>query len=198
MRAAILHTPGRPPTYGEHPAPVAAAGTTVVRVSAAPIVPLDLLCASGESYFGVPATPYVPGGQGVGVVESSDSLEVGSRVWFFATAGMRPGDGSMAERCAVPDSDVVPLEVGVPDELAAAVGLSGVAAWMALSWRARLQPGERVLVLGGSGAVGQVGIGAAHVLGAASVSRSHARRRSSARGPRAPTWSSRSRARSTW
>jgi NADPH:quinone reductase-like Zn-dependent oxidoreductase len=169
MRAAILHTPGRPPTYGEHPAPVGAPGTTVIRVSAAPIVPLDLLCASGESYFGVPETPYVPGGQGVGVVESSDSFEVGSRVWFFATAGMRPGDGSMAESCAVPDSDVVPLEDDVPDELAAAVGLSGVAAWMALSWRARLQPGERVLVLGGSGAVGQVGIGAAHVLGAASV-----------------------------
>jgi NADPH:quinone reductase-like Zn-dependent oxidoreductase len=169
MRAAVLHTPGRPPSYGEHPAPVADSGITVVRVTAAPIVPLDLLCASGASYFGVPATPYVPGGQGVGVIESSDSFEPGTRVWFFATAGMRPGDGSMAEICAVPNADVVPLEDGVADELAAAVGLSGVAAWMALVWRARLQPGERVLVLGGSGAVGQVGIGAARVLGAESV-----------------------------
>ena len=169
MRAAVLHTPGRPPSYGEHPAPGGASGTTVVRVTAAPIVPLDLLCASGESYFGVPATPYVPGGQGVGVVESSASFPPGSRVWFFATAGMRPGDGSLAETCAVPDGDVVPLEAGVPDELAAAVGLSGVAAWMALTWRAGLQPGERVLVLGGSGAVGQVGIGVARVLGAESV-----------------------------
>jgi NADPH:quinone reductase-like Zn-dependent oxidoreductase len=169
MRAAVLHTPGEAPTYGEHPAPTARAGSTVVRVNAAPVVPLDLLCATGTSYFGVPRTPYVPGGQGVGVVESSDSVEPGTRVWFFSTAGMRPGDGSLAERCAVPDADVVPIDAEVPDELAAAFGLSGVAAWMALSWRARLGSGERVLVLGGGGAVGQAGIGVARVLGAASV-----------------------------
>jgi len=169
MRAAVLHTPGQPPSYAEHPAPGRGSGLTVLRVTAAPVVPLDLLCASGTSYFGVPATPYVPGGQGVGIVESSDSLPVGTRAWFFATAGMQPGDGSLAEWCAVPDGDVVPLEPGVPDELAAALGLSGVAAWMALSWRARLAAAERVLVLGGGGAVGQAGIGVAHVLGAASV-----------------------------
>lgn len=169
MKAAVLHTPGQAPVYGDHAAPPSAPGSTVVRVTAAPVVPLDLLCASGTSYFGVPQTPYVPGGQGVGVVESSDTFESGSRVWFFATAGMKPGDGSLAERCAVPDSDVVPIDADAPDELAAALGLSGVAAWMALSWRARLQPGERVLVLGGGGAVGQVGIGTARVLGADSV-----------------------------
>ncbi|HET7071021.1 MAG TPA: zinc-binding alcohol dehydrogenase family protein [Nocardioides sp.] len=169
MRAAVLHTPGRPPSYGEHPAPTRAPGSTVVRVTAAPVVPLDLLCASGTSYFGVPATPYVPGGQGVGVVETSDVHPTGARVWFFATAGMAPGDGSMAERCGVPDGDVVPIGAEVPDELAAAFGLSGVAAWMALSWRAGLQAGERVLVLGGGGAVGQIGIGVARVLGAATV-----------------------------
>jgi NADPH:quinone reductase-like Zn-dependent oxidoreductase len=169
MRAAVLHTPGQPPSYGEHPAPRAAAGSTVVRVTAAPVVPLDLLCASGTSYFGVPRTPYVPGGQGVGVVESSDSLEPGTRVWFFATAGMQPGDGSLAERCAVPDADVVSIVADVPDELAAALGLSGIAAWMALSWRARVRSGERVLVLGGGGAVGQAAIGVARVLGASSV-----------------------------
>ena len=82
---------------------------------------------------------------------------------------MRPGDGSLAELCLVPDGDVVPLEASVPDELVAALGLSGVAAWMALSWRGRLQPGERVLVLGGGGAVGQAGIGAARALGASTV-----------------------------
>ncbi len=169
MRAAVLHTPGRPPSYGEHPAPAAASGSTVVRVTAAPVVPLDLLCASGTSYFGVPQTPYVPGGQGVGVVESSASVDAGTRVWFFATAGMKPGDGSLADVCAVPDADVVPIDAGVPDELAAAIGLSGIAAWMALSWRARLQPGERVLILGAGGAVGQVGVGVARVLGASTV-----------------------------
>lgn len=169
MKAAVLHIPGRSPSYGEHPTPAGGPGATLVRVTAAPIVPLDLLCASGTSYFGVPATPYVPGGQGVGVVESSAAFEPSTRVWFFATAGMQPGDGSLAELVAVPHDAIVPLDAGVPDELAAAVGLSGVAAWMALSWRGRLQPGERVLVLGGGGAVGQVGIGVARVLGASAV-----------------------------
>jgi len=169
VKAAVLHTPGHAPVFGDHPAPQGGAGMTVVRVTAAPVVPLDLLCASGTSYFGVPRTPYVPGGQGVGTVESSATFEPGSRVWFFASAGMQPGDGSLAELCAVPDVDVVPLTADVPDPLAAALGLSGVAAWMALSWRARLAAGERVLVLGGGGAVGQAGIGAARVLGAAEV-----------------------------
>ena len=169
MRAAVLHTPGEPPRLAEHPDPTAGPGQTLVRVTAAPVVPLDLLCASGTSYFGRPAVPYVPGVQGVGVVETSSALPVGTRVWFATSAGMAPGDGSHAERCAVPDADLVPLDTGVPDALVAALGLSAVAAWMSLTWRARLVPGERVLVLGGGGAVGQVGIGAAQALGAGRV-----------------------------
>jgi NADPH:quinone reductase-like Zn-dependent oxidoreductase len=172
LRAAVLHTPGRPPAFDHHPEPVVATGCTALRVTAAPLVPLDLLCASGTSYFGRPVVPYVPGVQGVGVVERSGGLPVGTRVWFATSAGMAPGDGSLAERCVVADTDVVPLEpagTGLPDALVAALGLSGVAAWMALTWRGALQPGERVLVLGGGGAVGQVGIGAAHALGASTV-----------------------------
>jgi NADPH:quinone reductase-like Zn-dependent oxidoreductase len=140
-----------------------------VRVTAAPVVPLDLLCASGRSYFGVPATPYVPGVQGVGEVVSSERYDAGSRVWFSSSAGMGPGDGSMGELCLVPDADVVPLEDDVPDAVAAAVGLSGVAAWMMLTWRAPLKGGQRVLVNGGGGAVGQSAIGVARLLGASSV-----------------------------
>ncbi len=169
MRAAVLHTLGQPPVFTDHPDPDPAAGQSLVRVTAAPLVPLDLLCASGTSYFGPPAVPYVPGVQGVGVVERSGAIAPGSRVWFATSAGMTPGDGSLAELCAVADDDVVPLETDVPDALVAALGLSAVAAWMALSWRGRLQPGERVLVLGGGGAVGQAGIGAARVLGAQHV-----------------------------
>ena len=60
---------------------MAGAGESVVRVTAAPVVPLDLLCASGTPYSGRPAVPYVPGVQGVGVVEFSAVLEPGPRVW---------------------------------------------------------------------------------------------------------------------
>jgi NADPH:quinone reductase-like Zn-dependent oxidoreductase len=166
VHAAVLHTLGQPPSYAEHPDPRPRDGVCLVRVSAAPLAPLDLLCATGTSYFGPPAVPYVPGVQGVGVVEESGSVAVGTRVWFTASAGIAPGDGSLAELAAVAVDDLVPIDVPADDAALAALGLSAVAAWMALTWRARMRPGERVLVLGGGGAVGQVAIGAAHILGA--------------------------------
>jgi NADPH:quinone reductase-like Zn-dependent oxidoreductase len=169
VKAAVVAAPGTAPTYGEHPDPVPGEDDVLVRVTAAPIAPLDLLAASGTSYFGVPAVPYVPGVQGVGVVEQSWTHAPGSRVWFATSAGMAPGDGSLAEFCAVPAADVVPVDADVSDAALAALGLSGVAAWVILSARARLQAGEHVLVLGAGGAVGQAAVGAARLLGAGRV-----------------------------
>ena len=94
---------------------------------------------------------------------------MGTRVWFATNAGMAPGDGSLAEWCAVPAADLVPISGDVPDAAVAAIGTSGIAAWMALTWRAGLQPGERVVVLGASGAVGQVALAVARELGAGRV-----------------------------
>jgi NADPH:quinone reductase-like Zn-dependent oxidoreductase len=169
MRAAVVTAHGQPPSAGEHPDPRPGPGQAVVRMTTAPVVPLDLLCASGTSYFGPPPLPYVPGVQGVGRVEHSSRLPAGTRVFVSTSAGMAPGDGSMAEFCVVGEDDLVPLEDGVPDDAAAAIGLSGIAAWMALTWRAGLREGERVVVLGAGGAVGQVGVGAAVALGAGRV-----------------------------
>jgi NADPH:quinone reductase-like Zn-dependent oxidoreductase len=169
VRAAVLRMHGEAPSHAEHPDPVPAEGQSIVRVTAAPFVPLDLLCASGTSYFGAPELPYVPGVQGVGVVEESAVVAPGTKVFFATSAGMAPGDGSLAELCAVPDADLIVLDTPVPDAEVAAIGLSGVAAWMVLTWRARLQPGERVLVLGGGGAVGQAAIGTARVLNAGRI-----------------------------
>src|SRR6476619_4353985 len=91
MRAAVLHGHGQPPEYGRHPVPRRAAGQALIRVSAAPVSPLDLLLASGTSYFGAPTLPYVPGTQGVGVIEQADTLTPGQRVWFSGSAGLAPG-----------------------------------------------------------------------------------------------------------
>ncbi|MDH2413382.1 zinc-binding dehydrogenase [Nocardioides sp. CER19] len=189
MRAAVLTAHGRPPTVAEHPDRVPGPDDAVVAVTAAPIVPLDLLCASGTSYFGAPALPYVPGVQGVGRVRSSPSLPEGTRVWFPTTAGMAPGDGSLATEACVPDAELVALPdelVGVTDPLVAAMGLSAIAAWMVLTWRARLQPGEQVLVLGAGGVVGQVAVQAARLLGArrvvAACRSEHAQETARARG----------------
>ena len=167
MRAAVLRQHGEPPRFGQHPAPSRRPGQALIRITAAPVNPLDLLCASGTSYFGQPALPYVPGTQGVGTVAEADGIPAGQRVWFSCAAGMAPGDGSMAELCVAPETALLPLPDGVSDDLAAALGLSAVAAWMALSWRGQLQPGEHVLVLGASGNVGQVAVQAARLLGPA-------------------------------
>jgi NADPH:quinone reductase-like Zn-dependent oxidoreductase len=50
-----------------------------------------------------------------------------------------------------------------------ALGISGLAAWLALTWRAALQPGEHVLVLAASGVLGQIAVQAAKLLGAGRV-----------------------------
>ena len=163
MRAVLLDECGRPPSLGTRDKPVAGNGELSVRVTAASITPLDVLCASGTSYFGAPATPYVPGVQGVG------ELEDGTAVWFATSAGMRPGDGSMAEYAVVRPEDTVPLPDGVDHRLIAALGLSAVAAYQALTARGGLTAGQQVLVLGGGGVVGQAGIQLALLGGARRV-----------------------------
>jgi NADPH:quinone reductase len=163
MRAALLYQCAAPPSLGKRDRPEPADGQIAVRVTAAPITPLDLLCASGTSYFGMPTTPYVPGVQGVG------ELNDGTPVWFATTAGMRPGDGSLAEWAVVRPADIVPLPAGVDRLLLAALGLSAVAALMSLTCRGELQAGEQVLVLGGGGAVGQAAIQLARLNGARRV-----------------------------
>ncbi|MEV6980595.1 zinc-binding alcohol dehydrogenase family protein [Sphaerisporangium sp. NPDC051017] len=159
MRAAEIQEPGRPPLPADRAAPVPGPGETLVKVGAAPITPLDVLCASGTSYFGRPATPYVPGVQGVGTAG-------GRPVWFTTSAGMAPGDGSMAETVSVPTEDLVELPEGVDPIAVAALGLSAVAAHMALTWRGGLAAGEQVLVLGAGGVVGQAAVQLARIAGA--------------------------------
>jgi NADPH2:quinone reductase len=58
---------------------------------------------------------------------------------------------------------------GVDDVTAAALGNTGLTAWLALTWRAPVQPGQTVLVLGSAGAVGSVAAQAARALGAGRV-----------------------------
>jgi NADPH2:quinone reductase len=61
----------------------------------------------------------------------------------------------------------------LPDELSDAdalgLGVAGTTAWLAMTWKADLQPGESVLVLGATGAVGQIAVQAAKLLGASRV-----------------------------
>ncbi|SHN43448.1 quinone oxidoreductase family protein [Cryptosporangium aurantiacum] len=162
MRAAQIVACGRPPVVSDVAEPPADGTSVLVEVLAAPITPLDLLCASGTSYFGTPPTPYVPGVQGVGRYG-------GRTVWFPTSAGMAPGDGSMAQMVAIPASDLVELPPGADPVAIAAAGLSAVAAYAALTWTGALTAGERVVVLGAGGVVGQAAVQLARLAGAAQV-----------------------------
>ena len=90
----------------------------------------------------------------------------GARVYFDAPVAPF---GSMAERALVDPSHTYPIPDGVEDGVAVALGISGLAAWLALTWRAELEPGEHVLVLAASGVLGQIAVQAAKLLGAARV-----------------------------
>jgi NADPH:quinone reductase-like Zn-dependent oxidoreductase len=168
-RAAVLRRHATAPDVEQRAAPEPTDGHVLVDVAAAPITPLDVLCASGTSYFGAPALPYVPGVQGVGTVREADGLAAGTPVWFGTSAGMSPGDGSLASVVRVPAVDVVPLEHDVAPALVAALGLSAVAAERSLLGRGALQPGETVVVLGAGGVVGQVAVQLALLHGAGRV-----------------------------
>src|SRR5947207_9639240 len=99
----------------------------------------------------------------------ADGLAPGQRVWFSCDAGMKPGDGSMAQYCLIEEAAALALPAEIESDLAAALARSAIAAWMPLTCRGRLQSGEQVLVLGASGAVGQVAVQAAKLLGAGRV-----------------------------
>src|SRR5260370_40239356 len=133
MPAAVLRKYAALPGYLQWPVPQRQSGQALVRVLAAPICPLDLLCASGTSYFGAPQLPYIPGTQGVGIVMEADVLVPGQRVWFTCDAGMKPGDGSMALYCVIDESSALVLPDQTDSDLAAALGLSAIAACMALT-----------------------------------------------------------------
>jgi len=159
MKAAVLVEMGAPPRFSDFADPVARPGQTVVDVAAAGVHHVDLAKASGSFYTGPPIVPSVMGSDGVG--RTAD----GHRVFFDSLV---PPYGSWAQRALVPEAELVEPADGVSDVVAAALGNTGLAAWLALSWSARLQPGESVLVLG-TGALGMIAVQAAKAQGAAYV-----------------------------
>ena len=159
MRAAVLREYGVPEP-GEFEAPgQPGSGEAVVEVLAAGLNPVDVAICAGRFYAGKPPLPSIAGREGVGVLG-------GERVYFDAPIAPY---GSMAELALVDLASTCGVPDGVPDGVAVALGISGLAAWLALTWRAGLQPGEHVLVLGASGVVGQIAVQAARLLGAARV-----------------------------
>jgi NADPH:quinone reductase len=169
MRAAVIEEAGKLPVLREDmPEPERGDGRALFEVLAAPLNPVDLSIAAGRFYAGEPETPYVPGNEAVARVMEAGSLEPGSRAWVQTPAGFG-ANGSLAERVAARESAAVPIDAGIDHPVAAGLGIAGVTGWLAVEWRGRLSEGETVLVLGATGAVGQIAVQAAKLLGAGRV-----------------------------
>jgi NADPH2:quinone reductase len=167
MRAAVVTELGQPPRVDEMAEPTAGDGQALVRVTAAPLNPVEVRVASGR-FPREPQPPYVPGSEGVGTVIRNGRLPAGTRVRFETPLPGFGANGGLAEVAAVYSDSLVELPDAAGDALAAAIGTVGITAWMALD-RAQLRAGETVLVLGATGAVGQAAVQLAKLRGAGRV-----------------------------
>jgi len=132
-------------------------------IVAAALNPLDLAVGSGVFYGGHPPLPYVPGCEAVG------RRDDGRLVYLFGEGRGVSRDGFLSERVDASPEIELELPGGVEPALAAAAGIAGIAGWVPVAWKAKVREGDRVLVLGGTGAVGRLAAQAARLLGAAHV-----------------------------
>ena len=160
MYAAVLHKLGELPRCEQFPEPVAGEGEAIVHVHAASLKPVDKQVAGGSHYASPRQLPFVCGTDGVG------HLSDGQRVFF---GGCRSPYGAMAQRTVVPRSFIFPVHAALTDQMAAALPNPGVSAWLALTLRAKLAPGENVLILGATGVTGRLAVRIAKLLGAGRV-----------------------------
>ncbi len=169
MKAMILAAAGQPLVLDDIAKPAPAAGQVLVRIHASAVNPLDLKIAAGKAAHARMPLPAVLGIDMAGVVEA-----VGAGVTAFApgdavfgmTGGVGGVQGSLAEYAAV-DADLLahaPSTISLRE--AAAIPLAFITAWEGLVDRARVQPGQSVLVQGGAGGVGRMVVQLALAFGA--------------------------------
>ena len=160
MKAAVLHASGAIPRFEEFPDPQPGPEEALVRVRAASLKNVDKALASGSHYGSDARLPAVCGVDGVGVLEN------GTRVFC---GGARRPYGLMATLSVVPRTWCIPVPEGIDDAVAAALPNPALSSWLPLTWRARLQQGETVLVLGATGVAGKLAVQIAKHLGAGRV-----------------------------
>jgi NADPH:quinone reductase-like Zn-dependent oxidoreductase len=160
MNAAVVAAFGQPPRYATFPDPEPADGELLIKVRAAALSNLVKGQASGQHYSSGSQLPFIAGNDGVGTTPD------GRRVYFI---GPRAPFGSMAELTVIAPRRTIFLPDGVDDVTAAALGNPGLASWGSLIGRARIQPGESVLINGATGVAGQQAIQVAKYLGASKV-----------------------------
>jgi NADPH:quinone reductase-like Zn-dependent oxidoreductase len=152
--------------------PEAGFGEVLVRVHAAGVTPPELLWyPSTHTKSGTTRMGAVPGHEFSGVIASLGKdvkgFEVGDEVfgmndWF--------ADGATAEFCTTLSQNIARKPATLSHEDSASVPIGALTSWQGLIDRAKLQPGERVLVHGGAGAVGLYAVQLARNRGARVIS----------------------------
>lgn len=160
MKAAVVTAFGAAPSFQEFPEPEANDGETVVTVEAAAISPIVRLLAAGRHYTSAATAGFVPGVDGIG--RDAD----GKRVYFLFP---RAPFGSLAEKSVSARAMTAPVPDILASDRAAALATGGLASWVALSRRARLQRGETVLIVGATGSSGSMAIQTARHFGATRI-----------------------------
>jgi NADPH:quinone reductase-like Zn-dependent oxidoreductase len=162
MHAGVVHEANTKPRWESFPEPPGPGpGQALIQVITSSIGPSELTRVSnqGAQYYGAFKGPKVVGGEGIG--RRTD----GSRVYFGHSLGVY---GSVAERTLVSEAEVWPIPTSLSDEEVLPLAISGTGALIPLE-EARIRGGERVLILGATGPLGQIALQLARILGAGEV-----------------------------
>jgi len=163
MRAMRVHESGGRLRADEVAAPEPGPGEVLLEVLSAGVNFADTLMVSGR-YQERPEMPFAPGLEVCGRVAALGpgvaAPAVGQRVAAVT------GHGGFAERAVARAAACVPVPDAMPDVHAAAFQVAYGTADLAFSHRARLRPGERLLVLGAAGGVGLTAVELGRLMGA--------------------------------
>ena len=143
-------------------------GEILIQVHAAGVTPTELLWSTTtHTKSGTERMRAVPGHEFSGVItaigKDVQDFEIGDEVygmndWF--------ADGATAEFCITLPQNIARKPATLSHEAAASVPIGALTSWQGLIDRAKLEPGERVLIHGGAGAVGLYAVQLAHIRGA--------------------------------
>jgi NADPH2:quinone reductase len=168
MKAVEITTYGAPEVLrlGERPQPVPGAGELLIRVAASGVNRPDVLQRTGN-YPVPPGASDIPGLEVAGEIVSGDAqamaaarLKVGQSVCALVAGG------GYAEFCVAPVGQVLPVPDGLGFVEAASLPETFFTVWSNVFDRGRLQPGETLLVQGGTSGIGVTAIQVAKAFGA--------------------------------
>ncbi len=152
-----------PPQLCDIAPPVPAQGEVALRILACGLNFADLLMTSG-TYQDTPAPPFTLGMEVCGIVTAHGpgvtAPAIGTRVAVFG------GSGGLAEAGCFPAALCCPVPDAMPSQVAAGFMVAYGTSHLALTRRARLRTGERLLVLGAAGGVGLTAVEVGKALGA--------------------------------